>query len=100
MDSQRDGLTVGLLAHDSLNVHDIFETIDRSDFASTAFVGATCDENFVVFADGNRSDLVTFKLIKKIPPQKPVSNGARAIGIIDIYIHCVFPSAPCSEARS
>ena len=35
----------------------VFETIDGNYFAFAAFVGASCDNDFVVFADGNRADL-------------------------------------------
>ena len=83
MDSQRYGLTVGLLAHDSLNVHDIFEPIDRSDFASTAFGGGTGDWGLGGFAGGERTGPGFLKKKKTPPPPPtPVSNGARAIGII------------------
>ena len=36
---------------------DVFETVDREHFALTAFVRATDDSHFVVFADGDGSDL-------------------------------------------
>lgn len=36
---------------------DIFETVDGSDLALTALVGATLDNDLVVLADRNRSDL-------------------------------------------
>lgn len=56
-DADWDGLAVGLLAGDALNVDDIFETVDGGDLALTALVGATLDDNLVVLADGNGADL-------------------------------------------
>lgn len=38
-------------------MNDVFETVDRGDLSFTALVGATNNENFIVFADGDRSDL-------------------------------------------
>lgn len=46
-------LPVCLLARDTLDVHDIFEAVDGGDGAFTAFVGASDDGDFVVFADRN-----------------------------------------------
>ena len=48
---------IRLLFCDSLNVDDIFETIDGGDLALAAFVGTADDGNFVVFADGDGADL-------------------------------------------
>lgn len=57
MNAERYRLTVGLFPDDSLNVHDVFETVDGYDFAFAAFVGSSSYKNFVVFADRDRSDL-------------------------------------------
>ena len=35
----------------------VFQTIDRCDLALAALVAASCDDNFVVFADGNGANL-------------------------------------------
>lgn len=51
MNAERYRLTIGLFPHNTLNVHDVFETVDGYDFAFAAFVGASGDEDFVVFAD-------------------------------------------------
>ena len=48
---------VRLLFRDSLDVDDIFETVHGGDFAFAAFVGATGNGDFVVFADGDGADL-------------------------------------------
>ena len=56
--SQRYALPVRLLARHSLNVDHVFETVDRCDFAFAAFVAAACDEDFVVAAEGDGSDLL------------------------------------------
>ena len=57
MDAKRDGLAVGLFAHDTLNVHHVFETVDRYHFAFPTFIRTTLDKYLVVFADRDRSDL-------------------------------------------
>ena len=36
----------------------VLETVDRSDLALTAFVGASYYKDFVVFPDGNGADLM------------------------------------------
>ena len=36
---------------------DIFEAVDRGDFADAAFIAATDDRDFVIFADRNSTDL-------------------------------------------
>ena len=55
--SQRYALPVALLAHDTLDVDDVFETVDGCDFALAAFVGPAGDYDFIVFADGDRANL-------------------------------------------
>jgi len=41
-------------------VNDIFETVDRGDFALAALVGASNDEDFIVLSDGDGADVVFF----------------------------------------
>lgn len=36
---------------------DVFEAVDGGDFALTALVAAACDDDFVVFSDGDGADL-------------------------------------------
>ena len=50
-------LAVGLLTRDALDVDDVLEAVDGGDLALAALVGATLDDNLVVFADGDRADL-------------------------------------------
>lgn len=50
-------MTVGLLAADTLDVHDVFETVDGGDLALATLVGAPFDDDLVVLADGNGADL-------------------------------------------
>lgn len=57
MNRQRHRLPVGLFAHQTLNVNNVFESVHGHDLAFTAFVGAARDQDLVVFADGDRSDL-------------------------------------------
>lgn len=52
-----DWLAVRLFACDSLDVYDVFETVDGSNFALTTLVRASWDDDFVVFADRNGADL-------------------------------------------
>jgi len=44
-------LAVGLLARYTLDVDDIFETVDGCDLSFAAFGGTSVDDDFVVFAD-------------------------------------------------
>lgn len=48
---------IRLLFRDSLNVDDIFETVDGGDLAVATFVGAAGYSDFVVFANGDGADL-------------------------------------------
>lgn len=57
VDADGDALAVGLLADDTLDVDDVLKTVDASDLALTALVGATDDGNLVVLADGQSADL-------------------------------------------
>lgn len=58
VDAERDGLARGLVASDTLDVDDVFETVDGGDLALTALVGATDDGDLVVLADGDAADVV------------------------------------------
>lgn len=55
--ANRHALAVGLLAAHTLNVDDVFETVDRHDFTLTALVAAALDDDLVVFADGDCANL-------------------------------------------
>jgi len=50
-------LAVGLLAADTLDVDDVFETVNGGDLALTSLVGATNDGDFVVLAKRDGADL-------------------------------------------
>lgn len=52
-DADGDALAVALLATHTLDVHDVFEAIDGGDLALAALVGASLDDDLVVFADGD-----------------------------------------------
>lgn len=56
-DANGDGLAVGLLAGDALNVNDVLEAVHRGDLALTTLVGAALDDDLVVLADGDGADL-------------------------------------------
>lgn len=36
---------------------DVLESVHGDDFAFTAFVGAACDQDLIIFADGDGTDL-------------------------------------------
>lgn len=57
-DANGDGLAVRLLAGDTLDVHDVLETVDAGDLALATLVAATLNDNFVVLADGDCADLI------------------------------------------
>ena len=57
VDAQGNGLTGGLVAGDTLDVDDIFQTVDGGDLALTALVAAADDGDLVVLADGDAADL-------------------------------------------
>jgi hypothetical protein len=57
VDADGDRLTVGLLARDSLDLNEVFETVDGGDFAFTALVGSSHNGDFVVLADWDGADL-------------------------------------------
>ncbi len=51
MNAEGYGLTVGFFPDDSFDVHDVFQTVDRYDFTLAPFVGASSDEDLVVFTN-------------------------------------------------
>ena len=55
--AQGNGLAGGLVAGDSLNMDDVFETVHGGDLALAPLVGATDDGDLVVLADGDAADL-------------------------------------------
>lgn len=59
MDADWHRLPVDLFPGDAFDVDDIFETIYGGDFALAAFDarGAAGNDDFVVFANGDRADL-------------------------------------------
>lgn len=58
VDAEGDGLAGGLVAGNTLDVDDVFETVDRGDLALTALVGAADDGDLVLLADGDAADLL------------------------------------------
>lgn len=57
-DTDGDGLAVGLLAGDALDVDHILEAVAGGDLALTALVGATLDDNLIVLAERDGADVV------------------------------------------
>ena len=58
VDADRDGGTVGLLAVNALNVDDPLATVDLDNLALTALVGAANNQNLIILADGDGTDLL------------------------------------------
>ena len=56
-DADRYALAVALLACDTLDVDNVFETVHRDHLALATFVRATLDDYFVIFADGDCANL-------------------------------------------
>jgi hypothetical protein len=57
VDADGDGLAVGLLAVDALDVDHVLEAVDGGDLALTALVGTTDDGDLVILANGDGADL-------------------------------------------
>jgi hypothetical protein len=57
VDTDGDGLTVGLVLDDTLDVDDVFEAVDRGDLAFATLVEATNNSDLVVLSDRNGSNL-------------------------------------------
>jgi len=53
VNTQRNGLTDGLLPNDCRDVNDVFETVDGSDLALATLVGTSDDGDFIIFSDGD-----------------------------------------------
>jgi hypothetical protein len=50
-------LSVDLLARDTLNVDDVFESVDRGNLALATLQRTTRDDNFIVLSDRDGADL-------------------------------------------
>lgn len=57
VDGQLDGGTVGLVARDTVDVDNPLLAVDLNDTTLTALVGATDNENLIVTANRERTDL-------------------------------------------
>lgn len=57
VDAERDGLSRGLLADNTLDVNDVLETVDGGDLSLTTLVGATNNGDLVILADWDRANL-------------------------------------------
>ncbi len=57
MDAEGDGLARGFLLDDSLDVHDVLETVDGGDLALATLVGASNNSDFVILSDRDGADL-------------------------------------------
>lgn len=68
VDAQGNGLAVGLVAGDTLDVDNVLETVHGGDLALTALVGATDNGDLVVLSDGDRADLGNVRNCERIFP--------------------------------
>lgn len=57
MDSDGNGLTVGLFTRDSLDMDEEFQSVDGCDLAFAALVGSSDNCDFVVFSNGDAANL-------------------------------------------
>lgn len=57
VDANGDRLTRGLLLDETLDVDDVFETVDRGDLSFAVLVGASNNGNFVILSDWDGADL-------------------------------------------
>lgn len=57
VDAEGNGLAVGLLPGDALNVDNVLKAVDGGNLALTALVAAADDGDLVILADGKRADL-------------------------------------------
>lgn len=84
MEAQGNALAVGLLAGDTLNVDNVFETVDGGDLALTALVGTTDNGNLVILADGDAADLL-----------RDFSNRSPELDMQQDFVRCTSHAAPC-----
>lgn len=77
VDTDGDGLTRGLLADDTLDVHDVLETVYGGDLALTALVGSANDGDFVVLSDWDGADVV---LLTELLAERCAHDGASDAG--------------------
>ena len=61
-------MTIALLLGDTLDVDEVLQSVYRDDLAFSALVAAAYDRDFVVFANGYRSDLVSESAFIRIAP--------------------------------
>ena len=66
VDAQGNGLAVGLVAGDTLDVDNVLETVHGGDLALAALVGTTDNGDLVVLSDGDRADLDNVRNCEKI----------------------------------
>jgi hypothetical protein len=84
VETQGNALAVGLLAGDTLNVDNVFETVDGGDLALTALVGTTDNGDLVILADGDAADLL-----------RDFSNRSLELDMQQYFVRCTSHAAPC-----
>jgi hypothetical protein len=76
-DTNRSSGTVNLLARDTVNVDDPLLTVDLDDLTFATLVGTTNDHDFVILADGDRTNAV---LLTEFLGQRSTHNLTTNIG--------------------
>lgn len=66
MDADWDGLAIGLLTADSLDVDDILKAINGCDLSLTALVGSPHNSDLIILANWYRSDLDGLYPVRRI----------------------------------
>lgn len=79
VETQRDALAAGLVTGDTLDVDNVFETVDGGDLALTALVGATDDGDLVILADGDAADLIVVVNIDHHGGKKNNGKGTNVV---------------------
>lgn len=78
---------------------DVFEAVDGGDFALAALVAAACDNDFVVFSDGDGADLEGRETRGSCEWMFVFFNvfGIRGSLCFEVEraLRCAFPVAPC-----
>lgn len=89
VDTEGNGLPRGLLLDDTLDVDDVFETVDGGDLSLGALVGTTNDGDLIILSDWDGADLK--KILLDFENREIADN---------LYVRCTSHGVPCSKERS
>lgn len=77
VDTEGNGLSRGLFLYDTLNVDDVFETVDGSDLSLGSLVGAANDLDLIVLSDWDGANVV---LLTEFLAQRSAHDGTSDAG--------------------